>query len=108
MRAADTAWSTSAGQVMLAVTRRGLAENTEMLRDTFTPLLLNRIESRLEGSESERHLRASLAASQVAGLIITRYIVQLEPLASMPREQLVDLVGPTIQHYLTGQLTKRS
>lgn len=106
VRAVDTAWSTSAGQVMLAVARRGLAENTEMLRDTFTPLLLDRIASRLEGSDSKRHLRASLAASQMVGLIITRYIIQLEPLASMPREQLVDLVGPTIQHYLTGQLTE--
>lgn len=106
VRAVDTAWSTSAGQVMLAVARRGLAENTEMLRDTFTPLLLDRIASSLEGSDSERHLRASLAASQMVGLITTRYIVRLEPLASMPREKLVDLIGPTIQHYLTGQLTQ--
>ena len=106
VRAVDTAWSTSAGQVMVAVARRGLAENTEMLRDTFTPLLLDRIASSLEGSDSERHLRASLAASQMVGLITTRYIVRLEPLASMPREKLVDLIGPTIQHYLTGQLTQ--
>jgi hypothetical protein len=43
-------------------------------------------------------------ASQVVGLILLRYVVRVEPLASMPVEQLVATYAPTIQRYLTGPL----
>jgi hypothetical protein len=36
------------------------------------------------------------------GLIVARYLLELEPLASMPAEQLVAWLAPTIQRYLTG------
>jgi hypothetical protein len=38
------------------------------------------------------------------GLILMRYVLRVEPLASMPREQLVATYAPTIQRYLTGPL----
>jgi AcrR family transcriptional regulator len=45
--------------------------------------------------------RFALVASQMAGLVMTRYVLQLEPIASMPREEVVAWVGPTLQRYLT-------
>lgn len=48
--------------------------------------------------------RASLVASQVAGLLMTRYLVPVEPLASMPVEEVARLVGPNVQRYLTEGL----
>jgi hypothetical protein len=48
--------------------------------------------------------RMPLVASQVMGLILMRYVLRVEPLASMPREQLVATYAPTIQRYLTGPL----
>jgi tetracycline repressor-like protein len=35
---------------------------------------------------------------------MARYVVRIEPLASMPVERLVALYAPTLQRYLTGEL----
>ena len=49
-------------------------------------------------------LRANLAASQIVGLIVTRYVVRLEPLASMTHDEVVAALAPTLQRYLQGDL----
>ena len=49
-------------------------------------------------------LRATLVGSQLIGLAMARYIVKVEPIASLPREELVEAIGPTIQRYLAGEL----
>ena len=43
-------------------------------------------------------------ASQLAGLVVARYVLRVEPLAGAPAETVVGAVGPTIQGYLTGTL----
>ena len=48
--------------------------------------------------------RMPLVASQVIGLILLRYVLGVEPLASMPRERVIATYAPTIQRYLTGDL----
>lgn len=47
-------------------------------------------------------LRAELAMTQAVGLIMGRYVIGVEPLASTPAEELVPLLAPTLQRYLTG------
>jgi AcrR family transcriptional regulator len=49
-------------------------------------------------------LRASLAGSQFVGLMMARFVVGVEPLASVDRETVIRSMGPTIQHYLVGDL----
>jgi AcrR family transcriptional regulator len=49
-------------------------------------------------------LRATLAGAQLMGVAMARYVVRIEPLASMPAEALAALVGPSIQRYLAGDL----
>lgn len=48
--------------------------------------------------------RMPLVASQVLGLILMRYVVRMEPIASMPADVVVATYAPTIQRYLTGDL----
>jgi len=48
--------------------------------------------------------RMPLVASQLIGLVMTRYVVRMEPVASMPAERIVATYAPTIQRYLTGEL----
>jgi AcrR family transcriptional regulator len=50
-------------------------------------------------------LRATLIGSQLIGLALARYIVKVEPMASLPREALVEAIGPTLQRYLVGELS---
>lgn len=49
-------------------------------------------------------LRATLVGSQVVGLVVARYIVRVEPLASLQPEQLVAAIAPNLQRYLVEPL----
>jgi hypothetical protein len=42
------------------------------------------------------------AQAQVWGMVILRYILELEPIASASQDELVELFAPTIQRYLIG------
>lgn len=46
-------------------------------------------------------LRVNLAMSHVVGLLLARYVVRLEPLASAPVAEVVATAGPVIQRYFT-------
>ena len=48
--------------------------------------------------------RAVLAGVQVVGTALARYVVRVEPLASMPASRLVDLLAPTFQRLLVEPL----
>jgi hypothetical protein len=48
--------------------------------------------------------RAVLIGAHVVGVALARYVVQVEPLASMPPPEVIDLIAPTLQEYLHGQL----
>lgn len=60
--------------------------------------LLPRIAAELDPPDAT--LRASLVASQIAGMLITRYVVKLPAMADATTDELVAQVGPTIQRYL--------
>lgn len=45
-------------------------------------------------------LRLTLMGSQIIGLITTRYVLELGPLAELSKEEVAALVGPTLDHYL--------
>jgi AcrR family transcriptional regulator len=75
----------------------------EKLKAFLTASLLPAIADRIEGEE--RLLRASVTASQVVGVVMMRWVWAIEPLASVPDDELVALVAPTIQRYLTGRLS---
>lgn len=46
--------------------------------------------------------RASFAATQIIGMAMARHVVAIEPLASMPADEVVAHIAPTLQRYLTG------
>jgi AcrR family transcriptional regulator len=48
--------------------------------------------------------RAVLIGSQLVGVAFARYVVQVEPLASMSPSDLVDVLAPVFQHYLVEPL----
>jgi hypothetical protein len=68
-------------------------------------MILGPMRAVLPADEAER--RVQLVISQMAGLVLTRYLLALEPLASMPPEDVVAWVAPTIQRYLDGPLPDR-
>jgi AcrR family transcriptional regulator len=52
----------------------------------------------------EANRRAGLAASQILGLVMGRYVLQLPFLVGRRTEDLVIEVGPTVQRYLDGRI----
>jgi AcrR family transcriptional regulator len=74
----------------------------ELVDDVLRTRLLGPLLAEL-GSD-RRELRANLAASQLVGLGMTRYILGFEPLASARSDRVVAWVGPTLQRYLVGKL----
>jgi AcrR family transcriptional regulator len=85
---------------LLAVIRAAIANeaSSHLLRDGFLRLILDQIAS-IPGLDDARR-RGNLVASQIIGLIMTRYVVGLEPIASMPVDDVAATIGPTIQRYL--------
>jgi AcrR family transcriptional regulator len=77
-------------------------ESTVLLRDFVTEQILGRLSGVLGGADGP--LRASLVGSQMIGLVMARYIVRVEPLASAAADQVVAAVAPTLQRYLTGAI----
>jgi len=43
-------------------------------------------------------------AGQLIGVVMARYVLKVEPLASASPEWLVAAIGPTVQRYLTGDV----
>lgn len=74
----------------------------EMVRDLITRDVLTPLADGL-GLDQPR-LRGSLAGSQVVGLVMARYVVRVEPLASLPADEVAALVAPVLQHYLSEPL----
>jgi AcrR family transcriptional regulator len=78
-------------------------EAAQLIREVLTERVLLPLAQRVSGDQPR--LRASLVASQFVGIAMGRYIVQIEPLASATREQLVRALGPVYGHYLAGAWT---
>ncbi|NJP92571.1 TetR/AcrR family transcriptional regulator [Nonomuraea sp. FMUSA5-5] len=49
-------------------------------------------------------LRANLTGAHLLGVATARYVLRVEPLASLDRERLVAIQAPVVQHHLTGDL----
>jgi AcrR family transcriptional regulator len=56
-------------------------------------------------TDDDPETRAVLVGVQVVGIALARYVVLVEPLASLPAPAVVDLIAPTFQHYLAGPLS---
>lgn len=74
------------------------------LRDFLTEGILDQIGRMLDDPEAP--MRVALVAGQIVGLGIARYILRIEPVASASADEILDAVGPTLQRYLTGDLTE--
>ena len=73
----------------------------ELLRE---PGLPKQIDLTLPAAELgvDDPLRVTLAASQMVGVAMLRYVVGLEPLASADVTTILDHVAPTLHHHLFG------
>jgi AcrR family transcriptional regulator len=77
-------------------------EYARMFREFVTEQLVGRVAAAVPLPHPR--LRAALVGSQLAGLVMARYVIRIEPLASADPDSVVAAVAPTLQRYLTGDL----
>ncbi|MET7389725.1 TetR family transcriptional regulator [Streptomyces sp. NPDC005529] len=87
---------------LLAIVRSAVNNDTAaaVFRRLVAAQLLRRIAARLDASDAE--LRAELAAAQLVGVAMLRYVIRVEPLASADIERIVARVAPVVQGHLTN------
>jgi AcrR family transcriptional regulator len=101
-------WDSPLGAGALAVVRTAVQreDTAALIRDLALSRALRPLMATMDGTPEERLWRANLAASQIIGLIFTRYVVRLEPLASATHADVVASIAPTLQRYLTGPVSR--
>lgn len=106
VRRAVTAWEQPAIRKRILGSLRSAMSNeraSEQLRLTLDSSVLAMVRSHARRDQTER--RAALVGSQMLGIGVTRYVLQLPGIAEMSVDELARAVGPTIQRYLFGELT---
>lgn len=89
---------------LVAAARSVMAPGGErLLRDAFIPAILAPTLGPLMPDHREERL--ALVVSQMLGMVLTRYVMKVEPIASLPAEDLVARMAPTLQRYFTDDLT---
>ncbi|GIJ21443.1 TetR/AcrR family transcriptional regulator [Micromonospora lutea] len=101
-----TVWDSPAGAAGVALLRSAVSSEwtARLLREFLTTQVLRRVLDQLDVDPAEVPLRGSLVASQLVGLALMRYVIRLEPVASVAPQTLIATVGPTVQRYLTDEL----
>nr|WP_260407956.1 hypothetical protein [Planomonospora venezuelensis] len=89
-----------ARQPVLALMRTAMTNErvVGMIREFMTHALLEKVAEALEIPP----IRMEAAFAQMFGVVLVRYVIRLEPLASAGLEELVELLAPTIQRYVDG------
>ncbi|MEU6466999.1 TetR family transcriptional regulator [Streptomyces sp. NPDC046976] len=87
---------------LLAILRSAVTNDTAaaVFRRLVAAQLVRRVAARLDLPDAE--LRAELAAAQLVGTALMRYVLKLEPLASADVEEIIARVSPVVQKHLTG------
>ncbi len=95
-------WDSPAGTAALAMFRSALSNEwtARLLREFVITQILRRAVAELVLDPDEAPLRSTLVATQIAGLMVARYVLKLEPLASAGIDTLAAAIGPNVQRFL--------
>lgn len=98
-------WDSEMGAGLVATMRSLLAgADVALVRSFLQDIVTAEIAGRVDDPPGSGRLRVQFVASQLMGVVMARYIVGLEPLASLPAQQVAETIAPNLQRYLTGDL----
>jgi AcrR family transcriptional regulator len=98
-------WDSEIGAGFIAALRSILAGSEVNLFRTFIQdVIAVEVGERVDDPPGSGIVRIQFVASQLVGVVMARYILQLEPFASLPAQQIADTIAPNLQRYLTGDL----
>ncbi len=98
-------WDSTLGGVFIGTLRSILGGDDASLARTFLrDVVVAELAARVDDPPGTGIVRAEFVASQLVGVAMARYIIALEPFASLPAEQIAATIAPNLQRYLTGDL----
>jgi AcrR family transcriptional regulator len=101
-------WDSVLGDVLLGTLRSILGGGDVSLARTFLrDIIVVELAARADDPPGSGTVRAEFVASQLLGIVMARYIIGLEPFASLPAQQIAETIAPNLQRYLTGDLPAR-
>jgi AcrR family transcriptional regulator len=98
-------WDSEMGTGLLATLRSLLAgSEVGLIRSFLQEVITAEVAPRVDNPPGSGPLRVQFVASQLLGVAIARYIVRVEPFASLAPERVAETIAPNLQRYLTGDL----
>ena len=94
-------WDSPPGRERLVALIRSAVSHEDaarMLREFLTREVFAKVA--LSMDVPQPHLRAGMAAAQMIGVAMMRYVIGFEPVVGASTDEIVALVGPTLQRYL--------
>ncbi|WP_167101480.1 TetR family transcriptional regulator [Mycobacterium sp. DL592] len=98
-------WDSEMGHALVATMRSILSgADVSLIRTFIEDIVTAEIAPRVDNPPGTGRIRVQFVASQMLGVAIARYIVGIEPFASLPPQQIAQTIAPALQRYLTGDL----
>ena len=91
-------WDTAGGGPLAALLRSAVSQE-ELLRAFIEREILPLLRTVIGGTGADAERRAAAASSQVVGLVMLRYVLRVEPLASAAPAAVVATIAPSLQRY---------
>lgn len=94
-------WEGDRSAIGLPILLRSAVSNQDAL-DKIHTIFKEQVSPTVAGitSADDADTRAGLIVSQLFGLALCRYILKLPPVTDMTEEEIVDRIGPIVQHHL--------
>jgi AcrR family transcriptional regulator len=98
-------WDSEMGSGLIATLRSLLAGNeVSLVRSFLQEVVAVEVGARVDDPPGSGRIRVQFVASQLVGVVMARYILELEPFNSLPVQQVAATIAPNLQRYLTGDL----
>ncbi|MEN4478245.1 TetR/AcrR family transcriptional regulator [Mycolicibacterium cosmeticum] len=102
-------WDSEIGKGLIATLRSILGgADVSLVRSFLQEVIAVEVGSRVDNPPGSGPIRVQFVASQLVGVVVARYILELEPFASLPPEAIAKTIAPNLQRYLTGELPSLS
>ncbi|HVW42715.1 MAG TPA: TetR family transcriptional regulator [Amycolatopsis sp.] len=95
-------WADPAGRAPFLALLRSVASN-EQAATMMRQFMMRTVLIRLAEERGVPRLRVAAAAAQMIGLVMLRYVVQAPPLVDATDDEIVELIAPVLQRYLTPE-----
>ena len=98
-------WDSEIGSGLIATLRSLLAgDDVRLIRSFLQDIITVEVGSRVDEPPGSGATRVQFVASQLVGVVMARYIIELEPFKSLPIQRIAETIAPNLQRYLTGDL----